>query len=112
MPRLLLVAALFASLLFAADLTGTWIFDVNTDAGSGNPTFHLKQSGEKLSGDYSGALGTAQVTGSVHGSEVTIQFEASGEKIVYTGTMQSDGSLKGKVQLGNLGSGTFTGKKR
>ena len=112
MTRLLWLLALFATLLLAADLSGTWTFDVTTDAGSGTPTFHLKQDGEKLTGDYSGALGEAKVTGTVKGSDVVIQFGAQGESIVYKGTIQPDGTLKGTVQLGSAASGTFTGKKK
>jgi hypothetical protein len=112
MTRLLFLLSLFAALLFAADLSGTWVFDVVTDAGSGTPTFHLKQDGSKLTGDYSGALGEAKVTGTVEGSDVTIRFHASGEEVVYQGSVQSDGTLKGKVQLGSVGAGTFTAKKK
>src|SRR5512133_3720858 len=110
--RVLLLTILTALLALAADLTGTWEFDVNTDAGSGSPTFRLKQDGEKLSGDYNGALGTAKVTGSVKGNDVVIEFPIDQEKVIYSGTVQSDGTLKGTVQLGSLGKGTFTGKKR
>ena len=36
----------FAACVFGADITGTWNADVKTDAGNGNPTFVLKQSGD------------------------------------------------------------------
>jgi hypothetical protein len=32
------------------DLTGKWVFDVKTDAGTGTPTGTFKQDGEKLTG--------------------------------------------------------------
>lgn len=57
------LAGIAASLL-GADVNGTWNAKVETDAGSGTPVFVLKQSGEKLSGTYSGALGETQVSGS------------------------------------------------
>ena len=48
------------------DVTGKWVFTVQTDAGSGTPTVTLKQEGEKLSGHYSSQnLGEAELTGTV-----------------------------------------------
>lgn len=98
----------------AADLTGTWSFTVETDAGSGTPTFTFKQAGDKLTGTYSGQLGEAKVEGKVNGSNVEFWFEIEqGEKIrvTYTGTIESATSMKGKAVLGSLASGTWTAKK-
>lgn len=107
----MIVLALLATSLFAADLTGQWDFTVETDAGSGNPAFVLKQEGEKLSGTYTGALGSSEITGSVRGNKVTITFEVSGAKVVYEGTVEADGTLKGTVDLGGQASGTFTASR-
>ena len=63
MRRLLFFLLLLPLALLAADVTGTWDFSVDLDAGSGNPTFTFKQSGEKLTGHYSGALGEADLAG-------------------------------------------------
>ncbi|MFV8227053.1 hypothetical protein ACNKXV_13975, partial [Christiangramia aquimixticola] len=57
----------FAQAQTKIDLTGTWTVDVQTDMGSGNPTFVLKQEGEKITGTYSGSLGDSQVTGTLKG---------------------------------------------
>jgi hypothetical protein len=44
-------------------ISGTWTFDVVTDAGTGTPTVTLKQDGEKLTGHYSSqTLGEADLT--------------------------------------------------
>jgi len=113
MKKLFAVLFLSAAVLAAADISGTWNFNVETEMGSGAPVFVLKQSGEKLSGTYSGALGEAQVTGAVKGDEVTIEFELQGARIVYTGKVDSSGStMKGKVDLGGMASGTFTASKQ
>jgi hypothetical protein len=113
--RRLLLLTLFSVAAFAADITGTWSFSVETDAGSGNPTFVLKQSGETLTGTYSGALGEAKVKGTVKGDQVEITFEVSPSgdpvKVTYNGTLDGDKKMKGKVKLGDLGEGTFTGAK-
>lgn len=117
--RLILAAAAvaaFASPAFAADadVTGKWTMTVQTQAGTGSPTFDLKQEGSKITGQYSGQLGEAPVTGTVKGNEVTFGFKVSGQgqelEVTYTGTVEGD-TMSGKVSLGELGDGTFTGKK-
>jgi hypothetical protein len=105
-------AAQFAS---AADVTGTWIMSVETSAGSGTPTFILVQKGEALSGSYKGQLGEAQVAGTVKGDQVTIEYKVDGQgqslAVKYSG--KTDGkTMSGKVSLGQLGEGTFTGTKQ
>jgi hypothetical protein len=114
MRKLLLSFAFAAAVAFGAEITGTWNFSVETDAGSGNPVFHLKQDGEKLTGTYKGLLGEADVTGSVKGNEVVIEWQNEQVgRIRYTGTLDADAaSMKGKVLFGNAGSGTFTARKK
>jgi hypothetical protein len=99
----------------AADVTGTWIMAVQTSAGSGSPTFVLVQKGDALSGSYKGQLGEAQVTGTVKGDDVTIEYTVDGQAgslaVKYSG--KTDGkTMSGKVSLGQLGEGTFTGTKQ
>jgi hypothetical protein len=105
-----------ASSAFASDanITGTWNMTVETAAGAGSPTFTLKQSGKDVTGDYQGALGQAPVTGTVNGNDVALKFtlNAGGSDMVvtYTGTVDGN-TMKGRVSLGELGDGTFTGQK-
>lgn len=98
------------------DVTGKWLFAVETSAGAGTPTITLKQDGEKLTGHYSGQLGEADVAGTVKGSDIKITFTADvqGNAIncVYTGTIEAKDAMKGKVQLVGLGDGTFTAKRQ
>jgi hypothetical protein len=108
-------ALIFAYVASAADVTGTWIMAVETGAGSGSPTFILVQKGEALSGSYKGQLGEAQVTGTVKGDEVTIEYKVEGQggtlAVKYSG--KTDGkTMSGRVSLGQLGEGTFTGTKQ
>jgi hypothetical protein len=113
---LLAAAALaVAQLASAADVTGTWIMAVETGAGSGSPTFVLVQKGDALSGTYKGMLGEAQVSGTVKGDDVTIEYKVDGQgqtlAVKYSG--KTDGkTMSGKVSLGQLGEGTFTGTKQ
>jgi len=39
------------------NVTGAWLFQVETPNGTGSPTFNFKQEGEKLTGQYKGAFG-------------------------------------------------------
>ena len=98
-----------------ADVTGTWSFQVEIAAGTGTPTMTFKQEGEKLSGRYTGQLGEAPLAGTVKGTSVEFSFDVTVEgnqlHIVYTGTVEKD-SMKGTVNLGGLGEGTFTAKKK
>ena len=97
------------------DVTGTWIFEVETDQGSGSPAFTFKQDGEKLTGTYKGAFGEAQLQGTVKGNSIDFSFKISGQGMEgvanYTGTVDKD-TMKGKLKLGDFASGTFTAKRQ
>src|ERR1041384_7752968 len=113
---LIAATAMAASLTRAqnANVAGTWNMTVETQAGSGSPTFTLKQEGEALTGTYKGQLGEANIKGTVKGKEIKITFKVNVQDMdlecEYTGTVEGD-TMKGKVKLGELGEGTFTGKK-
>jgi hypothetical protein len=98
------------------DVSGAWAFQVETPAGSGTPTFTFKQDGEKLSGQYKGAFGEAPLTGTLKGNKIdfTIKVQAQGQEATlnYTGTFEKDGTMKGTVNLGEIGSGTWTAKRQ
>jgi hypothetical protein len=103
-----------AALAADANVAGEWDFTVETQAGSGMPHFSLKQDGTTVTGTYKGQLGEAPVTGTVKGNELTLNFKVSAQgaelECTYTGTVEGD-TIKGTVSLGQLGGGTFTGKK-
>jgi len=116
-----LAIVLLASLTIVAqaktDVTGKWLFNVQTDAGTGTPTVTFKQDGEKLTGHYSSqTFGEVDFTGSVKGSDIKFAFAADVQgtslTVTYTGTIENKDSLKGTVDLGGLGQGTFTAKRQ
>jgi len=113
---LVAAAAAFAGQASKVDVTGKWLFNVETSAGSGTPTITLKQDGDKLTGHYSGQLGEADLTGTVKGQDVSFKFtvDAQGNNLqcTYTGTVEGKDALKGKVNIAGLGDGTFTAKKQ
>ena len=54
------------------------------------------------------------LTGTIKDAEFTFSVEIGTEQkvtVVYTGTVDKD-SVKGSVTLGELGEGTFTGKRK
>ena len=116
------ILALVAALALPAtaqgvNVTGKWVFDVQTSGGSGQPTVTFKQEGEKLTGHYSSqTLGEADFTGTVKGTAIQFTFnaEAQGQQIdvAYTGSVDGN-SMKGTVNMaGGQLTGSFTGKKQ
>lgn len=98
-----------------ANITGIWDFAVETSQGSGSPTFTFKQEGETLTGTYKGQFGEAPLTGTVKGPDVkfTVKVNAQGQDLSITYTGKIDGnSMKGTASFGELGEGTWTGKRK
>jgi hypothetical protein len=99
-----------------ADVSGAWQLQLDIAGTAATPGLTLKQDGEKLSGVYSSQmLGEQQVTGTIKGNDITFGFQASFDgnavKVTYTGIVDKD-TMKGKVAFGDMGEGTFTGKKK
>ena len=115
---IVLLAGLACAPLLAAgsDISGSWTFNVETAAGSGSPSFVFAQDGEKLTGTYSGLFGKADLTGTVKGDQIDFKFNFSysGQSGVahYTGTITSATEMKGKVEIGEVADGTWTGTKQ
>ena len=99
------------------DVTGTWAFTVQSDAGTGTPTVTFKQDGEKLTGHYSSMLvGEAELTGSIKGQtiEFTVRADIQGMPLEFkfNGTVEGKDSMKGTLSTGGFGDATFTGKRK
>ena len=115
MKKLIVLAVLISAALTlrGADLTGTWSAAVVLDAGSGTATFTFKQTGEALTGTYSGTLGQAELTGTVKGDQAEWSFANDQVgKVAYKGVLDGAGKMKGSVTYGQLGAGTFTAEKK
>ena len=100
----------------AANISGIWNFAVETQAGSGSPTFTFKQDGENLTGTYKGQFGEAPLMGTVKGADVkfTIKINAQGQDltVTYAGKIDGKDSMKGTASFGEMGDGTWTGKRK
>jgi hypothetical protein len=99
-----------------ANVAGAWALTVETGQGTGTPSVTFKQDGEKLTGNYSSEVfGEQAVTGTIKGNAITFGFEGTIQgttiTVTYTGTVEKE-TMKGKVKLGDVAEGTFTGKKK
>ena len=111
------LALLVSSQVFAqaTSVTGEWAFTVTTDQGAGNPILTFKQEGEKLTGKYAGQLGAADLTGTVKGNAIhfafTLDVQGQQAPVTYDGTIEKN-TMTGKMDIGGMVSGTFTGTKK
>jgi len=101
------------------NLTGTWGVQYMGSQGPIKLTFVLKQTGEKLTGDYSGPLGPRKVTGAVKGNKVVFGWEAEGNRghiytVAFKGTIESATKMTGTVGSPFCGSAgcEWTGVKK
>ena len=95
-----------------ANVKGSWLMTVETSVGSGSPEFDLKQPNDTtIEGSYRGQLGESAVKGTLKGNKIYLVFEISGNNIEYEGLVEGD-TMKGKVKLGTMGEGTFTGRRK
>jgi hypothetical protein len=107
----LLVFSWFGQAQEHAKVDGKWLMNVETTMGSGSPTFVLKHVNDStLTGNYTGALGEAEVKGTINGKKIRLEFTIQANMIEYTGTVDGD-TMKGIVKLGTMGEGSFTGKR-
>ncbi|MBM3833401.1 MAG: hypothetical protein FJ403_09035 [Verrucomicrobia bacterium] len=99
----------------SVNITGKWNFQVETDQGTGTPTFTFTHAGQNLIGAYKGLFGEAEVTGSVRGPEIKFSFDANREgeiiPVSYSGKIENANTMKGTVRFGELGEATWTATK-
>jgi hypothetical protein len=91
------------------NVTGTWKAKVEVAGQTGEPTFALKQDGDKITGRYAGSFGEEEVTGRIAGDEFEFEFILDQGTVTYSGTIDGD-SIKGEVKYGDL-PGTWTAER-
>ena len=111
----LVVASFIPVIAQGVNVTGEWLFTVQTDQGGGTPTITFKQDGEKLTGKYTGQLGAADLTGTIKGNDVkfafTIDVQGQQAPVSYAGTVEKN-TMKGTLDIGGMVNGTFTATKK
>jgi uncharacterized protein (DUF2147 family) len=88
---------LFATTLFAADISGKWTAEVEgRDGQKRTTTFNLKAEGEKLTGTVSGRGGRefniedGKISGDNVEFAVTMEINGNSRKVVYKGKASGD----------------------
>jgi hypothetical protein len=97
-------------------ISGTWDLSVTFGERSTQPVAHIKQDGTKLSGTYTGLMGTVPIQGTVNGTDIIFKVAIKSGKetvtLTYNGTIVDKASMNGTLTFGQLGEGTWTAKKR
>ena len=93
-----LIAAVFASLAFAADITGKWKADFTTPDGTARTnTFTFKADGPKLTGTVAGGQDETPIKdGKISGDDVSFTAERPVGLFTYAGKI-SGNEIKFKV---------------
>jgi hypothetical protein len=99
----------FPMVAFAATtIAGTWNVKLDYQGQGGTATIVLKQDGEKLTGEYSGPRGDADVTGTITGRNVELKLDAPDSETFYHGRLSSDGTkIEGTYDFSGQRAGTF-----
>lgn len=102
--------------LNGVNVSGHWDFKIETEQGTGEPSFDLEQDGNRVTGKYEGLFGSRPVEGKVEGNKVSLRIvgEYEGQEVfsAYEGTLKGFGSLEGKVNFNDIMEASFSGTKR
>jgi hypothetical protein len=97
------------------DVTGEWLVNVESDAGSGTPLVTFRQQGEALSFSYrSENFGDRQGVGTVKGGALEFSFLADEVGVVvFKGTIDSPRAIHGTLDIANgAATGSFEGTRK
>jgi hypothetical protein len=97
-----------------ANVTGTWNLSVTTERGTRDSSMTLTQKGSDVTGTYKSQRGEVPISGTVKGNDLNLSYKIDMQgnplEIKYAGKVEGD-TITGTVELGQMGSGKFTGKK-
>ena len=96
-----------------ADVDGTWDCTVKSPLGDQKMTIAVQSAGSSFTGTASGAMGAADINGTVAGDTLTWQQQVSVPMpmtLDCTATVAGD-SISGDVKAGAFGSFPLTGKR-
>jgi hypothetical protein len=75
----------------AATASGNWrVSWTNNDGDGKQASMQIAQDGSSLRGTFQAPRGSAKLTGSVQGRQVSIDVKARGRQISFTGTLDGD----------------------
>ena len=114
-------AAVAAASAFAADVTGTWTAEFDTQIGVQKYVFTFKVDGEKLTGTADAErMGQKQPqvaleAGSVKGDQIAftenLAFDGNALAVTYTGAVSGD-EIKFTRNVGDFATETFVAKRK
>ena len=96
---MIVLFAVMAAGLFAADVNGKWVGDVDTPGGQMSVTFSFKLDGDKVTGTLTGPQGDIEISdGKMDGDTLQFGFsvDAGGQQLAFkcTGKLAGDDQLK------------------
>jgi hypothetical protein len=84
----------------AASLSGNWQMSWTSANGAQRQgTMEIKQDGTKLSGKFQGERGSAAVTGSLDGNQVSLKVRLPRRQVSFSGTVNGD-KMSGTTEQG------------
>jgi hypothetical protein len=97
------------------DITGAWEMTVDSPQGQMVITANYKQDGEALTGMHQSEMGEMPLKGTVKGTDIeyTVTLDMGGQamSILHKAKVEGD-TIKGTASLGEMGSFTFTAKRK
>ena len=111
---LLVLLAVPALPVVAADISGTWKLEADIANAHVNRTCVLKQAATKLTGTCKGQTNEVTLTGEINGKKFTwtytTDYQGQTLTLEYKGTLESDTAMKGSIAAEGA-TGTFIAKK-
>jgi hypothetical protein len=97
------------------DITGAWVVTVDTPQGKHDAEATFKQSGEKVIGDVTTPMGTANVSGTLIKNQLTISYSIAlqGQPLEFklAGTVDTD-TMSGTLEFGGIGSTAWSARRK
>jgi hypothetical protein len=101
----------------AQNITGKWTMTFETPMGTSSPGLEFKQTGEKITGTYTGRYGAYPFEGTLKVRAIQFAFtmnaEGSPAEMVFRGEVAADGlSMRGQATLGEMGDTSWSAVKK
>ena len=99
---------------FAQGATGDWELTIALPQGPSTMTMKLTQTGNTVAGTMTSPFGSAPMTGTVSGAEVTVSAELNLQgralPLTFKGKLEAD-AFNGTLAITGMGESPFTGKR-
>ena len=100
----------------AADISGTWTTEFDSQVGKQTYTYTFKVEGGTLTGHSKSNIGESDLKGTVDGDKVTfvenLDYQGTALAITYTGQIVSADEIRFKRDVGGQGGEEFTAARQ